>query len=96
MYLHYDPITTALLPYFLGLVYFFIFCWVRTELSPPPQLQLTATTRPEQVFQLLDDKPLQTTPKTARNPKSKNTISTGKGKPRANQQANLREIISIK
>ena len=51
MYLHYDPITTALLPYFLGLVYLYIFCWVRSELSQPALSGAVSTVTPDELSQ---------------------------------------------
>lgn len=35
LYLTFDSVTTFLLPYFLGVVYFSIVCWVKLELSTP-------------------------------------------------------------
>ena len=48
--LHYDPITTALLPYFWGLVYLSIFCWVRSEL-PQPVLAVSNARHPDELPQ---------------------------------------------
>lgn len=33
MYVHYSPLTELLLPYYLGIVYFFIATWVLSEMS---------------------------------------------------------------
>ena len=56
LYLNFDSITTFLLPYFLGIVYFAIACWVKSEIS----LVVTSTSPtipPEQVFTLLEEIP---------------------------------------
>jgi hypothetical protein len=54
LYLTFDPVTTFLLPYFIGMVYFAIACWVKAEIS----VVATSTSpaiRPEQVFTLLEE-----------------------------------------
>jgi len=140
LYLHYDPITTALFPYFLGLVYLSIALWIHSELSqrdhlpvvviggnveaiplpvvettltPSPQLVVTSVcksrmerfsgsttltpspqpvvTRPEQVFQLIDDEPRQPI---ANKAKSKTIPTRGKSKPRARKSV-LRPMIEL-
>jgi hypothetical protein len=54
LYLTFDSVTTFMLPYFIGMVYFAIACWVKSEIS----VVATSTSpaiRPEQVFNLLEE-----------------------------------------
>lgn len=54
LYLTFDSITTFLLPYFLGIVYFAIACWVKSEISVAVT-STSPTIRPEKVFTLLEE-----------------------------------------
>ena len=54
LYLTFDSITTFLLPYFLGIVYFAIACWVKSELSTPKIVTIAPIIRPEEVFKVLE------------------------------------------
>ena len=54
LYLTFDSVTTFLLPYFIGMVYFAIACWVKSEISVVATSTFPAI-RPEQVFTLLEE-----------------------------------------
>jgi hypothetical protein len=54
LYLIFDSVTTLLLPYFIGMVYFSIACWVKSEISVVVSSTSPAI-RPEQVFNLLEE-----------------------------------------
>ena len=54
LYLTFDSITTFLLPYFLGIVYLAIACWVSSELSTPEIVTIAPIVRPEEVFKVLE------------------------------------------
>ena len=54
LYLTFDSITTFLLPYFLGIVYFAIACWAKSEISVATT-SISPTIPPEQVFTLLEE-----------------------------------------
>ncbi|MCY7367972.1 MAG: hypothetical protein LH474_07450 [Chamaesiphon sp.] len=54
LYLTFDCVTTFLLPYFIGMVYFAIACWVKSEISVAA-ISTPPTIRPEQVFTLLEE-----------------------------------------
>lgn len=54
LYLTFDSVTTFLLPYFIGMIYFAIACWVKSEISVVPTSTSPAI-RPEQVFTLLEE-----------------------------------------
>ena len=54
LYLTFDSVTIFLLPYFIGIVYFAIACWVKSEISVV-ETSAALTIRPEQVFNLLEE-----------------------------------------
>ena len=54
LYLTFDSITTFLLPYFIGVVYLVIACWVKSELSTPEIVIIDPIVRPEEVFKVLE------------------------------------------
>ena len=55
LYLTFDPVTTFLLPYFIGIIYFAIACWVNSELSDPETITIAPVVRPERVFNFLEE-----------------------------------------
>jgi hypothetical protein len=54
LYLTFYSVTTFLLPYFIGMVYFAIACWVKSEISVVAT-SISSAIRPEQVFTLLEE-----------------------------------------
>ena len=60
LYLTFDSVTTFLLPYFIGMVYFAIACWVKSEISVVATSSTSPAIRPEQVFNLLEETSLIT------------------------------------
>jgi hypothetical protein len=67
LYIHYDPITEAMLPYFLGLVYLVIWNWLT---SPGVKVASDESVRPERVLDFVEDLPRR---KTSKRPVAKQT-----------------------